>query len=70
MLLFLLVFNLIEINALNTKCKRYYERPDSSLLCSLYEFVPGASDPLDICKPKEQVHVDEFTCGDHCVNVS
>ena len=69
MLLFLLVFNLIEISALNTKCKRFYDRPENSALAAIYTFMPGLPDISEWSK-KEGVHIDQFTCGDFCVNVS
>lgn len=70
MLLFLLVFNLIEIHAVgvNTECKRYYERPENSFWSSSYTFVPFAPD-LSQTKVQRD-HIDEFTCGEYCVNVS
>ena len=70
MLLFLLVFNLIEIHAVgvNTKCKRYYERPEKSLLSALYTFAPFAPDVSQI--KGQGNHIDEFTCGEYCIDVS
>ena len=75
MLLFLLVFNLIEINAtntLNTKCKRYYTRPpESSFLFSLgYTFNLGLLPDLSKWREKEQDHFNEFACGEYCIDVS
>ena len=70
MLLFLLVFNLIEINAINTKCKRFYKcPPQSSFYKSFYEFVPDAPD-FSKLGGEEQNHVDQFTCGKYCIDVS
>ena len=72
MLLFLLVFNLIEISALNTKCKRFYDRTENSALAGLaafYTFIPWLPDFSGWHK-KEGDHVDQFTCGNFCVNVS
>ena len=69
MLLFLLVFNLIEISAFNTKCKRFYDRPENSALAAFYTFIPGLPD-FSGWQQKEGDHVDQFTCGDFCVDVS
>ena len=71
MLLFLLVFNLIEINAIDTKCKRYYTRPESSFYTPLfYTFNPLLRLLPDFSKLEDQDHVGNFTCGNFCVDVS
>ena len=68
MLLFLLVFNLIEINAIDTKCKRYYTPPESSFYTPLfYTFTYKLP---DFSKLEDQDHVGNFTCGNFCVDVS